>query len=80
MPAADDTSGPVPVDQVGAAPGAAATAAPDRAPDRGPHYGPGALAGVEARLKKQYSALDTKMSTLNSLGSYIAQQFGSGSK
>ena len=38
------------------------------------------LVGIEARLKKQYSALDTKMSSLNSLGSYIAQQFGSGSK
>lgn len=38
------------------------------------------LAGVEARLKKQYSALDTKMSTLNSLGSYIAQQFGGSSQ
>ena len=38
------------------------------------------LAGVEARLKKQYGALDSKMSTLNSLGSYIAQQFGSNTK
>lgn len=38
------------------------------------------LAGVEARLKKQYGALDSKMSTLNSLGSYIAQQFGSNTR
>ena len=37
------------------------------------------LAGIEARLKTQYTALDTKMSSINSLGSYIAQQFG-GSK
>jgi flagellar hook-associated protein 2 len=35
------------------------------------------LAATEARLKAQYTALDSKMATLNGLGSYIAQQFGS---
>jgi branched-chain amino acid transport system ATP-binding protein len=49
MPAADDTSGSVPVDQVGAAPVAAPPAPRDRAPDRGPNYGPQALVGIEAR-------------------------------
>jgi flagellar hook-associated protein 2 len=34
------------------------------------------LAATEARLKAQYTALDGKMASLNSLGSYIAQQFG----
>lgn len=33
------------------------------------------IADVEARLRAQYSALDTKMSKLNGLGSYITQQF-----
>lgn len=38
------------------------------------------LLNIEARLKKQYSALDTQMSKLNGLGSYIAQQFGGSSR
>lgn len=38
------------------------------------------LASVEARLKREYGALDTKIPALNSLGSYIAQQFGSNTK
>jgi flagellar hook-associated protein 2 len=29
---------------------------------------------LEERLKKQYSALDTKMASLTALNSYVAQQ------
>jgi flagellar hook-associated protein 2 len=31
-------------------------------------------AAVEARLRKQYSALDAKMASLNALNAYVAQQ------
>lgn len=34
------------------------------------------VADVEKRLRAQYTALDSKMSKLNGLGSYVAQQFG----
>lgn len=34
------------------------------------------IADVETRLRAQYQALDGKMSKLNGMGSYIAQQFG----
>jgi flagellar hook-associated protein 2 len=33
------------------------------------------LTSVEARLRKQYTALDTKMATLTALSSYVTQQF-----
>ena len=35
---------------------------------------------VEARLRKQYSALDVKMASLGSLGSYVEQMVASWNK
>ncbi len=37
------------------------------------------VAQTEARLRARYSALDTQLSKLNGLSSYVAQQFGSNS-
>jgi len=37
-------------------------------------------AAVETRLRKQYTALDTKMSSLNALNAYVAQQVASWNK
>lgn len=38
------------------------------------------LDAVEARLKRQYTALDTKMAGMNTLGSYVSQQMAQLSK